>query len=59
MNDDFRKGFVTGLAMNPLYVVEQQSSDSGKQETICEACAIGAGTVYDDTRCVFINMEDI
>ncbi len=39
MNDDFRKGFILGMAMNPLYVVTEKDAVAS-DETVAVASAV-------------------
>lgn len=57
MDDNFRKGFIMGMAMNPLYVVAEQRSMPAS-DNFCVDFAVTDGSVCDDGICVFINEED-
>lgn len=57
MNDDYKRGLITGLAMQPLYVVNQQGGKI-KHENFCVIYVVPDGIKCDDTMCVFINKEE-
>lgn len=57
MDDNFRKGFITGMAMNPLYVVAQQGGDSSA-ECFCTDYIVPDGAISDDGMCVFIEDKE-
>lgn len=55
MNDDYKKGLITGLAMQPLYVTE----DGGEKEheNFCAEYVIPFGIVSDNGYCDDISFE--
>ena len=55
MNDDnFKKGFILGMAMNPLYVVAEQGSGNSVSENFCVLYVVPNGIICDDAICEFI-----
>ncbi len=54
MTDDYKKGFVTGLAMQPLCVAE---GSGGASENLCYTCAL-PGIVSEDCACRLITFEE-
>ena len=57
MNDDYKKGLVTGLAMQPLFVVTEQGGGKAKAENYCSA-TVTTGLLSNDGKCKFINFEE-
>lgn len=55
MNDDYKRGFITGMAMQPLYV----SKGGGEEisENFCAPTALPA-TLIDEVYCKQINFEE-
>lgn len=49
MNEDYKRGLITGLAMQPLYVVSQQGGKT-KRENYCDTTAL-TGIMSDDAHC--------
>ena len=56
MSDDYKRGLVTGLAMQPLYVSEPSSTEAA--ENFCEQTVIGDGIMSDDCYCRYIEFEE-
>lgn len=56
MNDEYKKGLATGLAMQPLFVVTEQGG-SAKAENRCSP-TITPGFLCDDGCCRYINFEE-
>lgn len=56
MSEDYKNGLVTGLAMQPLYVVAQQEKKAS--ENICGAKVVPLDMMSDDGRCKFIDFEE-
>lgn len=57
MNDDYKKGLVTGLAMQPLFVVTEQGGGKARTENYCSA-TVTTGLLSDDGYCRYINFEE-
>lgn len=51
MTDDYKKGLVTGLAMQPLYVVENEPS-SGDRDSVLVYADANVMDVYFDMHSV-------
>ena len=56
MNDDYKRGLVTGLAMQPLYVVKKPGGAAGA-ENFC-GCTVIIGIASDDGYCRQIVFEE-
>lgn len=56
MSEDYKNGLVTGLAMQPLYVVAQQEKKAS--ENICGAKVVPLDMMSDDGRCKYIDFEE-
>lgn len=51
MSDDYKRGFITGMAMQPLYVVE--GGGEAVQENFCTATTL-PGIMSNDCYCEHI-----
>ena len=56
MNDDYNRGLVTGLAMQPLYVVNKRGG-AERAENFC-GCTVIIGIASDDGYCRQIVFEE-
>ena len=55
MNDDYKRGLVTGLAMQPLYVAVQHNTSN--PDNFCGAL-VTLGIMSDDAFCKQITYEE-
>lgn len=53
MNDDYKRGLVTGLAMHPLCVTIQHTASN--PDVFCDCYVDLIDTVSDDSLCDFLN----
>lgn len=47
MDDNFRKGFIVGIAMNPLYVVTQQEQVRDSEPAAITSAVLIAETISE------------